>query len=126
MPWLRVGWGLLMIISCCPLVTAAFIRMIAENEGESEGGILCLSHLKLNLCFWICMSVSIRCSLLVLSAFWHSIKMHFVICLDICQHSKHCDNPSASGFIHLAGLQYFDCGKCMCVCVFLYVCQPLC
>lgn len=102
---------------CCRMLTV-------KGEGDS----LCLLSSLMDLSFRICKSVRVRYSLLVLSAFWHSINMHFVICLDICQHSKHCDNPSVSGFIHLAGLQYLDCRECVrvSVCLFLCFCQPLC
>lgn len=93
---------------CCRTLTA-------KGEGDS----LCLLSSLMDLSFRICKSVRVRYSLLVLSAFWHSINMHFVICLEICQHSKHCDNPFVSGFIHLARLQYFDCKECVHVSVFL-------
>ena len=134
--WLRVGWRLLMIIFCWPLVTAvSCIHQEAEvSVKEKDGNSLCLSPLRpfffssFSRSFHlICMSVSVKDSLLVLSAFWLSINMRFVICLDYSQHSEHFDNPSASGFIHLAGLQYFDCGVCMhmCACLPLCLCQSL-
>lgn len=62
------------------------------------------------------------CSSRLLSARWHRLNISVLLSvLDSCQHSKDCDNPSASGFSHLACLQDFDC-LCQCVCVCECVC----
>lgn len=77
---LRVGLRLLMSSSGCPLVTAiSGIHHKARRDSRSlssHSGSLCV----------ICKSVSVRGSLLVLSAFWRSINVRFAICLDISQH----------------------------------------
>lgn len=84
---LRVGYRLLMIISCRPLVTA--ISCI------HQGDTLSLSspsrrpvHLTLDLCVsFVCQSAS-EARPLLLSALRLDVNMRFVICLVISQHFK--------------------------------------
>lgn len=124
--WLRAGWGFINDNFPPP---SSHRCVYQDAQWQRRDSLSALVSYQNSLLFWICMSVGVRCSPLVLSARWHSFNMNFVICLDSCQHPKRRDNPSASGFIHLAALQYFDCGKCtcarVCVCVLLCLCQSL-